>query len=309
MALPSIGKAIFIRSMKMSNEELVDLIQKGNNPSEYMEQLYLQNVGYIRKIAKKYSFMGDIEDLMQEAYFGLYKAVQRYEDTAGVLFMSYAAFWIRHAITRYLENNGRGIRLTSAMNNKIIRYKKAISDYELQLGRKPTEYELTMYLGINSDTLKAVKKACQYNNIQSIDEFLPGTEDLIVGDSIPDQSIDLENDVINGIIEDSLHNELWQIVKDNVTPEENTVIMARYRKDLSLEATGQLVGCTKDKARGIEAKALRKLRLPRIRRELEEKFEVNYARVYHGSLTNFKNTWSSIVEDVAIRNLETVSRD
>ncbi len=293
----------------MSNEELVDLIQKGNNPSEYMEQLYLQNVGYIRKIAKKYSFMGDIEDLMQEAYFGLYKAVQRYEDTAGVLFMSYAAFWIRHAITRYLENNGRGIRLTSAMNNKIIRYKKAISDYELQLGRKPTEYELTMYLGINSDTLKAVKKACQYNNIQSIDEFLPGTEDLIVGDSIPDQSIDLENDVINGIIEDSLHNELWQIVKDNVTPEENTVIMARYRKDLSLEATGQLVGCTKDKARGIEAKALRKLRLPRIRRELEEKFEVNYARVYHGSLTNFKNTWSSIVEDVAIRNLETVSRD
>lgn len=241
---------------------------------------------------------------MNEAYFGLVEAAQRYEDVAGVKFMTYAPFWIRQSIARYMENNGRSIRLTAAMNTKIIHYKKAISAYELQLGRKPTDYELTAYLRINKDTLKAILKACQYNNMKSLDEFLSGTDDFLLGDSVPDQSVDLENDVINGMIEKSKRTELWQIVEDNVSPEENKVITARFRESMSLEATGQSMGQSREKARQIEAKALRKLRYPRCRRLLEEKFEVNYARVYRGSFSNFKYTGTSIVEDITIRNLE-----
>src|SRR5690554_1151309 len=107
----------------MTNEELVEQIQRGINQSDNIEQLYQQNRGYIFTIAKRYAHVCDTEDLMQEAYFGLYEAVQRYENSAGVLFMSYAAFWIKQAIIGYLENNGLTVRMPSHIYNKVIRYK------------------------------------------------------------------------------------------------------------------------------------------------------------------------------------------
>lgn len=129
-------------ALNMSNEELVKQIQQGINQTDSMEQLYQQTRGYIFKIANRYAHVCDIEGLMQEAYFWLYEAVQRYEDIAGVLFMSYASFWIRQAITRSLENNGLTVRMPSHLYNKVIHYKRLISAYEMKLGRKPPDREL-----------------------------------------------------------------------------------------------------------------------------------------------------------------------
>lgn len=291
----------------MSNEELVKNIQQGYDPGNNMELLYQQNDGYIRKIAKKYSFMDDINDLMQEAYFGLYEAVNRYEDTAGVLFMTYAAFWIKQSITRYLENNGRTVRIPTGLNSKILNYKKAIAAYELQLGRKPTDYELCRYLRVSSDVLISLRKALyQFGKIKSLDEPIPGNEDdsILLGEGVSDQNTNIENDTINRIIDNRIHNELWQIVKINTTPEENKVIRARYINSMSLEATGQSIGQSRERARQIEARALRKLRIGRIRRELQERFEVNYAKAYKTSFTAWSSSWESAPEQIAIDNLE-----
>jgi len=290
----------------MSNEELVKQIQQGINQADNLEQLYKQNKNYIYKIASRYAHADEIEDLMQEAYFGLYEAVQRYEDTAGILFMTYASYWIRQAIKRYLENNGRAIRLSNDMYNKIMRYNWLVSAYEMQLGRRPTDREVRRHLGISQKALDIIKKAYHdFYNIKSLDEIVPGTDDdMQLNEVIADKNTDIENSVIDKMIEESKRTELWQIVKDNVTPEQNTVITARYRKNMTLEATGQLIGKSRDMARQIEANALKKLRLPRIRRLLQEKFEINYARVYRGSLSDFRHKWSSIVEDIAIKNLD-----
>lgn len=291
----------------MSNEELVKKIQQGINQTDNMELLYTKNRGFIYKIASRYTFnQDDIEDLLQEAYFGLYEAVKRYEDTAGVLFMSYAAYWIRHSITRYLENNGLTVRMPSHIYNKVIHYKRLISAYEMQLGRKPTDRELRRHLEVSQQVLEGIKKAYyEFYGIGSIDTLIPGTDgDMRLSEVIADPGTDIENNVVDRMIEERKRTELWQIVEDNVTPEQNTVITARYCKDMTLEATGQLIGKSIDRVRVLQNEALRKLRLSRIRRQLEEKFEVNYARAYSGSLTSFRNRWSSIVEDVAIRNTE-----
>ena len=293
----------------MSNEELVKQIQQGINQTDNMKQLYQQNRGIIYKIAQRYAYnQDDIEDLIQEAYFGLYEAVKRYENTAGVLFMSYASFWIKQAIIRYQEENNGTVRIPSHMYYKIIQYKRLISDYERQLGRTTTDEELRWYfaLGIDQKALEDIKKAYhRFNCMSSLDEFIPGMDgDIQRSDTITDPNIDIENSVIDEIIEESKRTKLWQIVKENVTPEQNTVITARYRKSMTLEATGQIIGKTRDKARNLEAQALRKLRHPSTRRKLEEKFEVNYARVYNGGLSSFRNRWSSIVEDIAIRNID-----
>lgn len=95
-----------------------------------------------------------------------------------------------------------------------------------------------------------------------------------------------------------------EIVRENVSPEENKVIVSRYKRNLSLDETGRLIGTTRETVRQLEAKGIRKLRKGWITRLMAEKFEINYARVYRGSLTYFKNRWASIVEDIAIKNSE-----
>jgi RNA polymerase primary sigma factor len=293
----------------MSNEELVRNIQSGNNPGNNMELLYNQNQGFIFKIARRYSFVEDINDLMQEAYFGLYEAVNRYEDTAGVLFMTYAAFWIRQSITRYIENNGRTVRIPSGLQARALRYKKAITAYKMEFGHSPSDYEICTYLGISNDVLKDLKSAIyQYDSMQSLDETLPGTEDILLGEGIPDRSIDVENNVVNGMMDQRMKTELWQIVKERTTPEEYFVIDCRFKKSISLDATGKAIGKTGQMARQIEYSALRKLRYSKVFKSIEEKFDISYAKSYNGSLSRWKNSGQSAPESIAIKNLETELR-
>ncbi len=302
----------------MTNEEFVKQIQLGINSADNLELLYVQNKGMINKIVKRFEYVFRVnnsktsvpiieyQELMNEAYFGLVEAAQRYEDTAGVLFITYASFWIRQAITRYIENIGRTVRIPSGLFNKINNYKKFVAAYEGQFGRKPTDREICYHLGISKIILHEIRSALtRYDNIHSLDDVIPGGDDLLLEDTIPDQSVDIENDVINSLIDKSLRNELWQLVKDNVTPEENTIITARYRKSMTLKLAGESLGKSIERARQLEVSALRKLRRSRITRLLEEKYEINYARCYYGGLSSFRYTGTSIVEDIAIRNLET----
>jgi RNA polymerase primary sigma factor len=292
----------------MSNEEIVKQIQQGINPGDNMDKLYRQNYGMICNIARRYAFMDELDDLLQEAYFGLYEAVKRYEDTAGVLFMSYASYWIKQSIQRYIENNGRCIRIPVAMQNNINKYKKVIAAFQVTQGRKPTDRELCACIGISKHALEEINKTVDSDKIQSLDDYLPGSEDITLCDTVPDTDTDIENSVVDRMIEQSRKAELWEIVRDNVTLEENEVINARFLKNMTLEQTGALISKSRDMVRQIEAKALRKLRRSRITRQLEERFEVNYARAYRGSLGSFNYTWNSIVEEIALRNLEVASK-
>lgn len=280
------------------------MIQQGIDPGDSIERLYQQNYRLIFQIVRKYSYRDEMDDLLQEAYFGLYEAVKRYESTAGVKFMSYATYWIRQSIQRYLENNGRCIRIPVAMQSNIRKYHRVMEAFEQEVGRNPTDRELCHYLSISKKSLEEVKKAVFSDRVQSLDEYLPGTEDMELSETVRDYSIDMENDVVDGMIERSKRTELWHIVRDNVTESENIVISARFRSDMSLEAAGQMIGISRDRVRQLEASGLRKLRRSRITRLLKEKFEINYARGYHGGLSNFRYTGTSIVESIVIKNLE-----
>lgn len=90
----------------MTNEELVALIQAGVDVQENMAQLYQQNRRFITKIALPYSNTCELEDLVQEAYFGLEKAAKKFEPDRGFKFLTYAENWIRQVIHRYCQNNG-----------------------------------------------------------------------------------------------------------------------------------------------------------------------------------------------------------
>lgn len=114
------------KQAEQTNEQLVARIQAGENEAENMLQLWRQNKGFIAAVARKYTSLAEMEDLEQEGYIGLCEAVRHYEPDKGMKFISYAAFWIRQAMRRYVDNCGAVVRLPSNMVDWIRAYKRAV---------------------------------------------------------------------------------------------------------------------------------------------------------------------------------------
>lgn len=113
----------------MTNEELVKRIRGGSLVSDNMQLLYEKNLPLIKQCIKLYAAYEPIEDLLQESYFGLYEAVQHYETSENVLFMTYAPYWIRQAVIRYIEKCGSTVKIPGNARQKIAKYKKAVEKY------------------------------------------------------------------------------------------------------------------------------------------------------------------------------------
>ena len=90
----------------MTNEILVEKIRGGYSVTDNMQLLYERNLPLIRKFIKSYAVFECMDDLMQEAYFGLWEAVQHYESSENVLFMTYAEYWIKQSVRHYIQKCG-----------------------------------------------------------------------------------------------------------------------------------------------------------------------------------------------------------
>ena len=123
----------------MTNEQLVQKIKNGYSVTDNMQKLYENNLPIIKQVIKPYTAYENMEDLLQEAYFGLWEAVQHYESSENVLFMTYAVYWIRQAVVKYLDKCSSLIRIPSNAKQRIIRYKKTIDKLLQEYGRTPTD--------------------------------------------------------------------------------------------------------------------------------------------------------------------------
>ena len=287
---------------QVSNEELVEQIRKGINTSDNMGQLYEQNKGMICKIARRYSSRIDVEDLMQEAYFGLFEAVKHYESAAEVKFMSYATYWIMQSIQRYVETNASIIRISAHTQQLYYRYIKVVNAFIEKHNRKPTDREASRLLETNEVTIKRMKKALyEVGNMDSLDQSIGGeNDDILLSDSVIG-SYGIENDILDRIIEKDKKGSLWGIVEANTSELENKVIVSRYKQNLTLEATGKEIGVSRERVRQMESKALKTLRTTRVKRTIAERYEIALVEAYKGSVGSFKNTWTSATERAALK--------
>ncbi|MDF2544332.1 MAG: polymerase, sigma 70 subunit, RpoD subfamily [Herbinix sp.] len=113
----------------MSNEELVERIQHGINVQENLELLYTQNKGFIFNVCRMYRYacrsdyngtpIIEMDELMNEAYFGLVEAAKRFDPDQWNTFLTYAEHWIRRAVKRFLDNSGQVIRVPVHMQEKV----------------------------------------------------------------------------------------------------------------------------------------------------------------------------------------------
>lgn len=121
----------------MTNEQLVALIRAGDDEANNMLQLWQQNKGFIYKLAKRYSGYAELEDLTQEGYLGLCEAVHQYDLDMGVPFINYAAFWIKQAMRRYIDNCSSVVRIPVHAKEDIREYQKVLKEYWKYYGHEP----------------------------------------------------------------------------------------------------------------------------------------------------------------------------
>lgn len=286
----------------MSNEELAARIKAGINTADTMLILWRQNKGMIAKIALSYKGYEDIEDLEQQGYIGLCDAVEHYDTSAGVAFLTYAVYWIRQSMQRYIENNGSCIRLPAARLQMISRYKQFSRSFYQEYGRSPYRDEIKYNLELNDKEYDKLMDAVEKSEISSLNSPVQGLDDeQELVDTIADKT-DMVDGIINRAISTQMKCDVWNVV-DTLPENQPEVIRLRYQKGLTRKAIGELCGVGADKIVTIENKALAELRKPSRRRKLEPYAEdMISSHAYHGSgVSLFRHTWTSSTEYGALK--------
>ncbi len=282
----------------MENEDLV-LLYRQTGKNEYLERLYTQNIPLIMQIATRYSGRADMEDLSQEGFFGIVKAIETWNPEEGTKFMTYAAYWIRAFMAQYCDNNANMIRIPTHTNEAILRAKTASERYFLEHGKAPSVAELAKAVGVSVKQMEKTLKNANIQTVSSLNEGLGGTEGLCLEDVIADPG-----DMYEGI-EDNLQNEqlakvLWGMV-DTLDQEQGQIIRAKYQKGYNSRQISEHFGGSREQIRQKESVAIRALR----KNSDELKPFVPDERLYscgiHGTgIRSFLNTWTSATEKAVL---------
>ncbi len=295
----------------LTNEILVDKIRSttGKEQNDYMLMLFNQNFGLIHTICKRYAEHECIDDLQQEAYFGLRIAVDHYDPSEGS-FVGCATLWIRQHVRRYLDNCGSVLRLPVHLREKIYKYRKMIAFYQKEYGDMPTDFEIMDELKISQAQLQKLKVHSLLIETDSLDKSIIEDDDTItLGDAVadPDNCFQaLDDQIDDEILKEVLWHEVELLGADHAD-----VIKRRFIDQETLQAIGEAYGLSKERIRQIENDALRKLkRSKKIREQSEERLS---AQAYSATgLSAFISSGSSATERTAIdhymRNIERAMR-
>lgn len=282
---------------QFTNEQLVARIQAHENEAENMFKLWQQNKGFVHKMAMKYQNFAELEDLKQEGYIGLCHAVQHYKADQEASFIHYAAFWIKQTMYKYIANCCSTVRLPEGVRNDVLQYKKLFGEYKKRYGRTPTDAEMRMFLGVSWEKFGVIQKCVATSKIGSLSEAIGGDdENITLEDSLASDQ-ELEEDVIKKLDAAVMKETLWATV-DELPDNLPEVIRCRYQEQMTLKEIGERLDVSTERARQVEAKAMRKLREPHRTVKYRDYFEqyLSAGPVYHVGVEKFNRTWTSAVE-------------
>lgn len=286
----------------MTNEALVERIRNGYSVADNMQLLYENNLPLIKRYIKSYTAYEPMEDCLQEAYFGLWEAVKRYETSENVLFMTYAGYWIKQSVQRYIEKCGAVVKIPSHTRQKIARYKKIVERLSQEQGRTPTDAEVAANMGVSLAAVQEIKGYMQ--GVASLDSPLSVDDELTLGDSVQ-ADFSLEDETIDKMYEEYSKSELWGIVEHYTGERENHIIKEYFIHNKSMPEIAKEQSITVGRVREIKEVGLRRLRIGKAKRELLEKFDIVEAGEYRNSMSKFnEHGFTSTVEYIAIRRAE-----
>ena len=236
--------------------ELAARIAKGDERAR--ARMIESNLRLVVKIAKDYANYGvPLVDLISEGNIGLIRAVEKFDPKKGGKLSTYAAWWIKQSIKRALANQGKTVRLPIHLVDKLARVRRISALMAEDLGREPTDSELSEELGIPREKLALLLQASKQN--RSMDETTNDDSIVSFGEVIAD---DRAIDPLEALSQKNGLNEL-NLVLDTLNERETEIIGARFglngKRILTLEEIGRDFGVSRERIRQIQNAALNKM--------------------------------------------------
>ena len=246
----------------ISAEEEVALARKIREGDQLaLERLTKANLRFVISVSKQYQNQGlTLPDLINEGNLGLIKAAQRFDETRGFKFISYAVWWIRQSILQALAEQARIVRLPLNKIGSINRINKAFSELEQRLERPPSADELAELLECSPEE---IRQSMTHNGkhfsldapLIEGDDSSSSMYDILLNDSLPSPEIELVNESLRIEINRSL---------STLTQREGDVVRLYYglngKYPLTLEEIGEQFELTRERVRQIKEKAIRRLK-------------------------------------------------
>jgi RNA polymerase primary sigma factor len=244
----------------LTPDEEVELAKRIREGDQFaLEKLTKANLRFVVSVAKQYQNQGlSLGDLINEGNLGLIKAAQRFDETRGFKFISYAVWWIRQSILQALAEQSRIVRLPLNRVGSLNKISKTFSDLEQKFEREPSPEELAEVLELSTnevvDTLKISGR-----HVSMDAPFVQGEENSLL-DVLENDSQEKPD---TGLINDSLRKEVQRALS-TLTQREADVVIYYFglngEHPLTLEEIGEEFNLTRERVRQIKEKAIRRLR-------------------------------------------------
>ncbi len=247
------------REELLTTEEEVELaqrIRKGDRKA--LERLTRANLRFVVSVAKQYQNQGlSLPDLINEGNVGLIKAAEKFDETRGFKFISYAVWWIRQSILQAIAEQSRLVRLPLNQVGSVNKINRMLNKFEQENERRPSVEEISEQTELPQEKIDEAMMANSHH--VSVDApFVDGEDnsllDVLVNDDAPtaDRQLNLE----------SLRAEIGSVLQ-TLTERERRVVKAFYgigEPEMTLEEIGHKYGLTRERVRQIKEKAIRRLR-------------------------------------------------
>lgn len=245
----------------ISGDEQIELAVKAKAGDQAsMDKLVKCNLRFVLKVAKEYSHMGlPMEDLISEGNIGLIKSVNKFDETKGFKFISYAVWWIRQSMLQAVYEHGSTVRLPINRINVLNKINKARESLVKKFNREPTEKEISELADITEEELRCYMLDGHFEvSLNSkVSEDSDGAE---IGDFLEGGGLD---DIEGGMNKESLTTEIKSVLS-KLTKREAEIIKLYFglggKEEMTLREIGESLDLTNERVRQIKEFALRKLR-------------------------------------------------
>ena len=247
------------REELISVEEEVELAGRiRNGDRAALEKLTKSNLRFVVSVAKQYQNQGlSLPDLINEGNLGLIKAAEKFDETRGFKFISYAVWWIRQSILQALAEQSRIVRLPLNQVGSMNKINKAFQRFEQEHERKPSAEELAEMLDIPVDKIaETLKMSGRHVSVDA--PFVEGEDNSLIDVMVNEDSPNADR----GLINESLSTEIDRALSIQLSPREADILRQFFgigRPEKTLEEIGDELHLTRERVRQIKEKAIYKL--------------------------------------------------